>query len=61
MGCALQHSVGTSQDPRFPRLNLHSARVHRNQGRPRPNGFTGRARNYLPSFTPQRERAQVSL
>src|SRR2546427_11636087 len=41
----------------FPQLNLHRARVHRNHGRPRPNGFTGRAQNSPPPFTPQRERA----
>src|SRR6059036_2626965 len=32
----------------FPQLNLHRARVHRNHGRPRPNGFTGRAQNLPP-------------
>ena len=38
-------------------MNLHRARVHRNHGRPRPNGFTGRAQNLPPPFTPRRERA----
>jgi hypothetical protein len=52
-GCALQDSLGTPQNRSFPQLNLHN-RVRRNHGRPRPNGFTGRALNYLASFTPQR-------
>jgi len=33
------------------------ARVHRNHGRPRPNGFTGCAQNSPHPFTPQQERA----
>jgi len=41
----------------IPQLNFHRARVHRSRQRPRANGFTGRARNYLPTSTPQRERA----
>ena len=36
----------------LPQLNLHSARVHRNHGRPRPNGFTGHAENFPPPLTP---------
>src|SRR6266581_5035435 len=54
---APQHSLGASQTHPFPQLNFHRARVRRTHGRPRPNGFTGRARNYLPTFTPRRERA----
>ncbi len=53
-GHAPQHSLGTSQTQPFPQLNLHKARVRRNHGRPRPNGFTGRAQNSPPAFTPQR-------
>ena len=59
MSCALQHRLGTPQNRPFPQLNLHRARVHRNHGRPRPNGFTGRAQNYLPPLTPYPESASV--
>ena len=37
--------------------NPTRARVHRNHGRPRPNGFTGRAQRSPPPFTLYRERA----
>ncbi len=54
---APQHSLGASQTHPFPQLNLHKARVRRTHGRPRPNGFTGRAQSSSPPFTPRRERA----
>src|SRR5206468_12963555 len=57
---ALQHSLGTAYRRCFPPVNLHSARVHRNRARPRPNGFNGRAQSSPPSFTPYRECASVS-
>ena len=47
------HSSGTPQHRSFPQLNFHRARVHRNRQRPRANGFTGRAQNSPPAFTPQ--------
>jgi len=34
--------------PLLPTIDLHSARAHRNHGRPRPNGFTGRAQRSPP-------------
>src|SRR6266849_5911231 len=48
---------GSPSNRSLAQLNLHRARVHRNHGRPRPNGFTGRAQNFAPPFTPRRERA----
>src|SRR5258708_12416389 len=57
MSHAPRRSFGTPQNRPFPPLNLHRARVHRNHGRPRPNGFTGRAQSSPPPFTPYRERA----
>jgi hypothetical protein len=56
-GCDRQHSLGVPQTHPSPRLNLHRARVHRNHGRPRPHGFTGRARDCSNSFASQPERA----
>jgi hypothetical protein len=41
--CALSHSSGASGHRTFPRLNLHRARVRRNRGRLRSNGFIERA------------------
>jgi hypothetical protein len=55
--CAPWHRLRAPQHRCFPRLNLHSARIRRNHGRPRPNGFTGRAQNSPSPFTPHRERA----
>jgi len=40
----LQHSLGTLHRRFYPQLNFHRARVHRNHGRPRSNGFTGTRR-----------------
>ena len=40
----------------FPQLNF-VGRVHRNHGRPRSNGFTGRAQNSSPAVHLSRERA----
>src|SRR5215472_14341000 len=57
VGCAPQHRLDTPHTHPFPQLNLHRARVHRTHGRPRPNGFTGRAQNSGLSFTAERERA----
>jgi hypothetical protein len=54
---APRRSFGAPQNRLFPQLNFHNARVRRNHGRPPPNGFTGRARSFSPTFTPQRERA----
>src|SRR5260370_42215384 len=56
-GHAPRRSFGAPQNRPFPPLNLHKARVRRNHGRPPPNGFTGRAQNSPPPFTPHRERA----
>jgi integrase/recombinase XerD len=50
-------SLGTLQRRSFPQLNLHRARVHRNHGRSRSNGFTRRAQNFPPPSTPRSERA----
>ena len=36
----------------IPQLNLHRARVRRNHGRPRPNGFTSRAQNFPLTLIP---------
>src|SRR5258708_34933770 len=58
-GHAPRRSFGAPQNRPFPQLNLHKARVRRNHGRPPPNGFTGRAQNSPPPFTPHRERASV--
>jgi hypothetical protein len=55
--CGRQHNLGEPRLRSFPPLNLHKVRVHRNHGRPRPNGFTGRAPNSGNPFTPQPERA----
>ena len=51
------HSSGAPQHRTFPLLNLHRTRVRRNHGRPRSNGFIERARNTLPDFTAQSQRA----
>src|SRR5260370_11110899 len=56
-GHAPRRSFGAPQNRPFPQLNLHKACVRRNHGRPPPNGFTGRAQNSPPPFTPHRERA----
>src|SRR2546429_3385370 len=59
-GCRELLSVAQSRHtstPPFPQLNFHKARVHRNRQRPRANGFTGRAQNSPPAFTPQGQRA----
>src|SRR5260370_7130371 len=56
-GHAPRRSFGAPQIRPFPQLNLHKARVRRNHGRPPPNGFTGRAQNSPPPFTPHRKRA----
>src|SRR4029077_20668442 len=40
--------IGTSRRPRPLRNHIRASCVHRNHGRPRPNAFTGRARNSLP-------------
>jgi hypothetical protein len=57
MGYARRHSLAAPQTHPFPQLNLHRARARRTHRRPRPNGFTGPAPNYLPTFTLRRERA----
>ena len=57
VSCSPRRSPGTPQHRSFPQLNFHRARVHRSRQRPRANGFTERAQNYLPPSTPQRERA----
>jgi len=54
---ALPHSSGAPQHRTFPLLNLHRTRVRRNHGQPRSNGFIERARNTLPDFTAQSQRA----
>jgi len=51
----LEHCLGKPQIP-FAQLNLHRARVHRNHGRPRPNGFTGRAQNSRSGSSLSRQR-----
>jgi hypothetical protein len=58
---ALQHSFGTPQNRTLPQFNLHRARVHRNHGRPRPNGFTERAQNSPSLRTPSRNAPPVNL
>ena len=54
---ALPHNSGAPQHRTFPLLNLHRTRVRRNHGQPRSNGFIERARNTLPDFTAQSQRA----
>jgi len=58
--CQVLRSVAQSPrtpTPFLPTIEFAWARVRRNHGRPRPNGFTGRARRSLPLFTSRRERA----
>jgi hypothetical protein len=44
---ALPHGLGASPHRIFPPLNLHRARVRRNHGRLRSNGFIERAQNIV--------------
>ena len=41
----------------FPQLNLHRARVRRNQGRLPSNGLIERAQRFVPSSTASQKRA----